>query len=194
MLWVAEGFTVYYQHVILKRAGLTTRQELFKSLRSNIVSYERRPGRLKQSAAEASFATWREGPFGAGDDTISVYDKGAALGMLLDFKIRHETQNAKSLDDVMRALYREFHVDKGRGYTEDEFRTVCEQTAACELQELFDYATTTNEVNYPKYLGYAGLAIEMPGDGPREEAFDIAPVDHPTELQQRILVSWLGNG
>jgi predicted metalloprotease with PDZ domain len=192
MLWVAEGFTVYYEHVILKRAGLTKREELFKNLRTSIVAFERRPGRLKQSAADASAATWREGPFGAGDDTISCYDKGTALAMLLDFKIRHETQNAKSLDDVMRALYFDYHVKLDRGYTEEEFRRVCERIAGCDFEEFFEYTTTTREIDYPKYLGYAGLAIEMPGDGPREKALQITPLKTPSKLQRQILRSWLG--
>ena len=72
-------------------------------------------------------------------------------------------------------MYREFYVELGRGYTEGEFRRVCEETAGRELEEFFDYATTTGEIDYPKYLGYAGLTIEMPGDGPddgpRDEAF-----------------------
>lgn len=44
--------------------------------------------------------------------------------MLLDFKIRHETSNKKSLHDVMRTLYKEFYKKKKRGFTEKEFRTV----------------------------------------------------------------------
>jgi predicted metalloprotease with PDZ domain len=112
--------------------------------------------------------------------------------LLLDFKIRHETQNAKSLDDIMRKLYRDYYVERGRGYTEEEFRRVCEATAGCDLQEFFDYATTTCKIDYPKYLGYAGLAIEMPGEKPRDEAFQITPLEKPTELQRRILASWLG--
>ena len=90
------------------------------------------------------------------------------MGLLLDFKIRHETQNAKSLDDVMRAAVPRVLRPAGPRLHGSRVRRVCEETAGRELEEFFDFATTTGEIDYPKYLGYAGLAIEMPGDGPRD--------------------------
>lgn len=172
MLWVSEGLSVYYEEMIVKRAGLCTEDELFNAFRSNILAYEGKPGRLYQSLAQSSYETWSDGPFGrTGDDvnkTISYYDKGPAVGMLLDFKIRHETKNKKSLDDVMRTLYKEFYQEKKRGFTEDEFRQVCERITGTSLAEVFDYVSTTKEVDYKKYLDYAGLDIdtssrEIPG-------------------------------
>jgi len=150
--------------MIVKRAGLCTEDELLNAFRSNILAYEGKPGRLYQSLTQASYETWSDGPFGrTGDDvnkTISYYDKGPAVGMLLDFKIRHETKNKKSLDDVMRALYKEFYQQKKRGFTEDEFRQVCERIAGTSLADVFDYVSTTREVDYKKYLQYAGLDID----------------------------------
>ena len=172
MLWVSEGLSVYYEEMIVKRAGLCNEEELFNAFRSNILAYEGKPGRLYQSLTQASYETWSDGPFGrTGDDvnkTISYYDKGPAVGMLLDFKIRHETKNKKSLDDVMRTLYKEFYQQKKRGFTEDEFRQVCERIAGTSLAEVFDYVSTTKELDYKKYLQYAGLDIdtvskEVPG-------------------------------
>jgi predicted metalloprotease with PDZ domain len=113
MLWVSEGLTVYYEYVILKRAGLLTDEEILSTFQSSIKAYEDKPGRHFQTPVQASYATWNEGPFGrTGDElnkTISPYDKGPALGIMLDFKIRHETKNKKSLDDVMRFLYSEYY-------------------------------------------------------------------------------------
>jgi len=194
MLWVAEGFTVYYEHLILKRAGLIGRDEVLESLRASVRGYESRPGRLHQSATESSRRTWHEGPFGGDrETTISCYDKGAALGMLLDFKIRHETQNRKSLDDVMRALYYEFYRDKNRGYTEQEFQEVCERVAGCPLTELFEYASTVKPIDYPKYLGYAGLDAVMPEGDVTQESFRMKVVVDANELQKSILANWLGD-
>jgi predicted metalloprotease with PDZ domain len=172
MLWVSEGFTSYYEDLILKRAGLITREEVFEAARSNIVNYENIPGHRFQSATASSFDTWLHS-FGRGDNaantTISYYDKGAALGMLLDFKIRAETKNQRSLDDVMRALYREYYKEKKRGFTNSEFREICERIAGCPLAEIFDvYVSTTKDIDYPKYLAYAGLEIDVEphvGDG-----------------------------
>jgi predicted metalloprotease with PDZ domain len=170
MLWVSEGFTVYYEYLMLARAGLMTQDEMLDALRRNIAAYENSTGHLFQSATQSSYDSWSQGPFGRRGTgvvrTISYYDKGPVLGMLLDFKIRHEAGNRKSLDDVMRTLYRKYYKDQQRGFTDQEFREVCETTAGVSLDELFDYAGTTHDIDYPKYLAYAGLEIEKPKELP----------------------------
>ena len=164
MLWVSEGFTVYYQDLILNRTGLLSRDEVLDRFRSVIARYENAPGHLFQSANESSFDTWMKF-FSRGGNTanttISYYDKGAGLGILLDFKIRNETKNRKSLDDVMRTLYQKFYKEKKRGFTDQEFRQVCEMTAGCSLTEIFEYASTVKDIDYPKYFAYAGLDIDV---------------------------------
>jgi predicted metalloprotease with PDZ domain len=171
MLWVSEGFTVYYEAVILYRAGLITRDEFFEHFRSNIARYENVPGHLFQSATQSSYDTWLQffsrNP-NSSNTTISYYDKGAALGLLLDFKIRYETKNQKSLDDVMRTLYQKYYKGEKRGFTDKEFRDVCEAAAGTSLDEIFEYASTTKEIDYQKYFSLAGLDIdakakEVPG-------------------------------
>ncbi len=170
MLWVSEGFTVYYEYLMLARAGLMAQKELLEAIGKNIAAYENGTGRLFQSATQSSFESWTQGPFvkrGEGiGKTISYYDKGPVLGWLLDLKIRHETQNRRSLDDVMRTLYREFYKDKRRGFTDQEFRDVCERIAGTPLAEVFEYASTTKEIDYSKYLAYAGLELEQPRELP----------------------------
>jgi predicted metalloprotease with PDZ domain len=88
------------------------------------------------------------------------------LGWLLDLNIRHETQNKKSLDRVMRTLYREFYKEKQRGFSDQEFRDVCERIAGAPLTEIFEYASTTAEIDYAKYFSYAGLELEPPKELP----------------------------
>lgn len=182
MLWVSEGFTVYYEYLMLKRAGLTTATDVYRSLGANIRAYESKPGRLEQSVAAASYETWADGPFGK-PGSISYYDKGPVIGALLDLKIRHETNNSRSLDDVMRALYQQYYKQAGRGFTEAEFRAVCEKIAGVELAELFDYVNTVKPLDYRKYFGYAGL--ELTAD------FGLKPIPQPNELQTAILKDWL---
>ncbi len=80
--------------------------------------------------------------------------------MLFDFAIRQKTNNKQSLDDVMRTLYKEYYQKKQRGFTEEELRQVITQTAGDPLTELFDYVYTTKELDYNKYLSYAGLSID----------------------------------
>jgi predicted metalloprotease with PDZ domain len=135
-----------------------------KTFSNSISAYENKPGRQFQTPAEASFTTWEDGPFGrTGDDankTISPYDKGPALGIILDFKIRHATKNKKSLDDLMRLLYNKYYKEKKRGFTEAEFQKEAESVAGTSLADFFDYIYTLKTVDYPTYFNYAGLAID----------------------------------
>ena len=208
LLWVSEGLSVYYEYLLVKRAfskqpgqpALCSEEELFEAFRSNIRAFEGKPGRLYQSLVQASYETWSDGPFGRTGDavnkTISYYDKGPVVGLLLDFKIRHVTANRKSLDDVMRVLYKKYYLKKKRGFTEDEFRQVCEQVAGVSLAEVFEYVSTTKEIDYKKYFDFAGLDIdtkpvEVPGGGKTEASFRISRKPQPDKLQKTILEDWL---
>jgi predicted metalloprotease with PDZ domain len=165
MLWFSEGVTSYYENIILNRAGLFTRTDALDEFKASIANYENIPGHLFQSAAQSSFDAWMlffNRSENASNTTISYYDKGCALGMLLDLAIRYESKNQKSLDDVMRELYRVYYKEKKRGFTDSEFRDVCEKLAGSPLNEIFDvYIPTVQEIDYAKYLGYAGLSIDL---------------------------------
>src|SRR5688572_15100147 len=164
MLWVSEGLSVYYEYLVVRRAGVSTDAELLNALRGNIAAYENKPGKRYQTLEQASYETWSDGPFGrTGDEvnkTISYYDKGPVVGLVFDFKIRQATNNKKSLDDVMRFLYKEYYQKKKRGFTEEELENAFESVAGVSLDEEFEYITTTKELDYPKYFNYAGLKID----------------------------------
>ncbi len=165
LLWFAEGITVYYEYLILNRAGLMTRDEVLERLGSTVARYENAPARRHQSAALSSLDTWT-GFFGrnehAGNTTISYYDIGCGLGLLLDLGIREASRGRASLDGAMRTLYRTYSKGKKRGFTEPELRDVCEKAAGVALDEIFDvYARTVETWDYAKYLGYAGLGIDL---------------------------------
>ena len=193
MLWVSEGLSVYYEYIVVKRAGITTDEELLNALRGNMVAFENKPGRLHQTLEQASYETWSDGPFGrTGDEvnkTISYYDKGPAVGLLFDFRIRQVTNNKKSLDDVMRFLYKEYYQKKKRGFTEEELKSAFELVAGVSLAREFEYITTTKELDYPTYFNYAGLDIDtttqvLPGAyagftvREREDSVFVANVDY----------------
>jgi predicted metalloprotease with PDZ domain len=164
LLWISEGITVYYENLILNRAGYMSREECLGEFSRAIRNYENIPGHLFQSATESGTDAWMQffnflDPE-KNNTTISYYDKGCALGLLLDLAIRHDTKGKKSLDDVMRQLYFEFYKEKNRGFTEQEFRRTCETVAGCSLGEIFGYAASVAAIDYPKYFAYAGLDID----------------------------------
>lgn len=199
LLWLSEGLSVYYEYLIVKRAGLSDEQMLLSALAGNITAHENNPGRLHQSLAQASYNTWKDGPFGTqGDDpgkAISYYDKGPIFGLILDLAIRQATQNQKSLDDVMRQLYWKYYKAKGRGITDAEVEQTCEEVAGASLAPVFEYVYTTKEIDYAKYLAIAGLKLEiLPGDNdkPSSKKYRLGRVEKPDTFQLDVLKSWLG--
>jgi predicted metalloprotease with PDZ domain len=60
-LWISEGLTVYYEYLLVKRAGLISEQEVLTNLSRNITNIQNNPGRLHQSLAQASYDTWKDG-------------------------------------------------------------------------------------------------------------------------------------
>ena len=200
LLWFSEGLTVYYEYLIVKRAGLADAATLFSFFDGNLDAFENDPGRLYQSLQQASYNTWSDGPFGTKgggpDKSISYYDKGPLVGLILDFEIRNATQNKYSLDDVMRLLYQKYYKEGNRGFTEAELQAPCEQVAGIALTTTFEYVYTTKEIDYAKYLAFAGLNTEKQNVDSKGKAttqkFTITCIENPTPLQAAILKSWLG--
>ncbi len=162
MLWVSEGLSVYYQELLLVRAGLMSQDEYLAHMANQIERFENSPGRHYESATDASRKAWNSGSGVRLDRNVSIsyYDNGAMLGAMLDLKIRHATGNRKSLDDVMRNLYRRYYLAEKRGFTDDEFRAECESAAGGNLTGIFEYASEAKEMTYAPYFALAGLKLE----------------------------------
>ena len=164
LLWVAEGITDYYDRLMLRRADLISEQDYRRDTARAIQDLQKTPGRLVQSAEEASFDAWikyyRQDENSV-NSQISYYDKGAILGLLLDLEIRKRSD--RSLDDVMRYLYNEFY-KKDRNYTPEEFQKVCELMAGASLELFFSrYVRGREELDYNGALAAAGLRLDVTG-------------------------------
>jgi predicted metalloprotease with PDZ domain len=194
LLWVSEGLSVYYEFLIVRHAGLTNDNGLLANFEKVITQNENNPGRFHQSLVQASFRTWADGPMGTqGDDptkSISYYDKGPAIGWLLDLAIRQTSQNKKSLDDVMRFLYQQYYKKFQRGFTDAEFQQACETIAGAPLTEVFEYVYTTKDPDYNKYLGYAGINLDIATDVSGKKNFKLTKLEPTTELQNAIFKDW----
>ena len=158
-LWMAEGITDYYGTLILHRAGITTRDELLDAMSNNIEELQTTPGRLVQSAEQASFDAWIKyyrPDENSVNTSISYYTKGAVIGFLLDAKIRRATNGAKSLDEVMKTAYERY--SGARGYTPADFRAVAESVAGTSLKGFWETAIEgTAELDYTEALETFGL-------------------------------------
>jgi predicted metalloprotease with PDZ domain len=162
-LWISEGFTVYYEPLLLRRAGLITTEEALGDMSGWLRTVENGEGKMHMSLRASSYDIWLNffNRSANGNTRISYYDKGPILGLLMDIEIRRLTENRRSLDDVMRSLYHDFHLALGRGFTEQEFWDVCAAVAGRPLAEMRRYVDTTAPIDYAKYLGYAGLEVDM---------------------------------
>jgi len=102
-LWWLEGVTSYYGDVIQVRAGLRKEPNWFWDAQARVFAQvSRSPGWGVVSPERASWTVWKPDPA----HRISYYDQGQVLGFLLDLKIRAATHNRRSLDDVVRFLFR----------------------------------------------------------------------------------------
>jgi len=106
LLWFFEGFTSYYDDLVLRRCGLLDDAGYLRLLTKTINQVQQAPGRLVQSAAEASFDAWvkyyRQDENTA-NATISYYTKGALIALCFDLSLRGAS--SATLDDAMRALW-----------------------------------------------------------------------------------------
>lgn len=162
-LWIAEGFTAYYDNLIVQRAGYYSPDEYLTTLASGISSVESQPGNRIQPVSEASFDAWIKQyrpNENSRNSTISYYDKGAVVALIMDLEIINSTQGKLSLDDVMKEMYNEYYKKQKRGYTDAEFKAMAEKIAGKSLQSIYDdHVNGTKPVNYAQYMGYAGLTI-----------------------------------
>jgi predicted metalloprotease with PDZ domain len=177
LLWVAEGFTDYYAGVFVRRAGLMTDRQYLESVARNIQGLQNTPGRSEQSAEESSFDAWIKyyrPDENSVNSSVSYYDKGSILGLLLDLEIRRRSAGARSLDDVMRALYNDYF-KRGRNYTPEEFQREAERAAGSSLEEFFQrYVRGREELDYNAALEWVGLRLDAsaPAGGARAASGD----------------------
>jgi predicted metalloprotease with PDZ domain len=163
LLWFAEGFTSYYDLLLLRRGGSITVREYLDELGREIRRLSLSPGRLVQSLEESSFDTWIKLYHPTPDSpntTISYYNKGCLFGMVLDLSIRHRTRNRRNLDHVMRLLYREHYKKRNQGFSSEDIESACEEVVGRSLKPLFDRCVRdVDEIDWGRYLSLAGLEI-----------------------------------
>jgi predicted metalloprotease with PDZ domain len=166
LLWVAEGLTSYYENLLVRRADLMNDKAYLELVARAFQALQNTPGRLEMSVEEASFDAWIKyyrPDENSINSSVSYYDKGAIVGLLLDLEIRKHSNGARSLDDVMRGLYDEFY-KKNRNYTPEDFQRASEAAAGSSLEAFFSrYVRGRDELDYNAALAVAGLRLDTTG-------------------------------
>ncbi|MFI5096401.1 MAG: M61 family metallopeptidase [Candidatus Acidiferrales bacterium] len=161
-LWFAEGVTDTYASYTLVRTGLWSKQEFYENLSGQISELENRPAEQWQSAEQSSLDAWLEryALYNQPQRSVSYYTKGQILGLLLDILIRDRTGNQKSLDDVLRAMNRDF-AKAGKLYHDSaDIQLTAEKVAGSSLADFFaKYVSGAEPLPYSDLLARAGLEL-----------------------------------
>jgi len=160
LLWLFEGFTAYYDDLILRRCGLINDESYLELLGQNITRVMRGTGRLKQPVADASFDAWTKyykQDENAPNAIISYYTKGAMIALALDLMIRRDTGGVRSLDDVIRALWQR-HGMTNNGVTEESIEALINEFAGADLSRFFTSALrSTDELDLAPLFSACGI-------------------------------------
>ena len=125
--FVTEGVTTYYGDLFLAQSGVFNTDEYFNEL--NIIFQKHFAGGWENmSVAESSYDLWLDGyEAGIPDRKVSIYTAGALAAWVLDWMIRLQWRNKRSLIDVMRLMWTR-HGANQSGYTYEDYQLAVEET------------------------------------------------------------------
>jgi predicted metalloprotease with PDZ domain len=162
-LWVMEGVTSYYDRYTLRRAGLQPVKRYMEKLAEEWGKLLAIPGRKKQSIEESSFDAWVKlyrPDENSVNSTVSYYLKGGLVALCLDLEIRRRTAGTRSLDDVMRSLWKKYG-ERGEGFADDVQREM-ETAVELELGAFFDRSVRGREdPDLAAALAGVGLQLKL---------------------------------
>jgi predicted metalloprotease with PDZ domain len=161
-LWFSEGVTTTAGNIILLRAGLLDEARYLKGLAAEIAELERRPAHLTQSAEESSLDAWLEkyDYYRLPVRSISYYNKGYLLGVLLDLQVREASKGSASLRDVLRWMNLNY-ARKGQFFPDSEgVRHAAELVSHTDLGWFFQkYVAGTDEIPWDDFFKTVGLRL-----------------------------------
>ncbi|OWT59157.1 peptidase M61 [Candidimonas nitroreducens] len=177
LLWVFEGFTSYYDDLMLLRSGVIGRNDYLRMLAKTISAVHRGSGRHKQSVAESSYDAWTryyKQDENSPNALVSYYTKGSLVALGLDLLIRRETAGAHTLDDVMRLLWERYGRDfyrsgAGRGLPENAMLRLVREATGVNVADFIERCVEGREdVPLQQLLPQQGIAMawKAPSDTP----------------------------
>lgn len=161
-LWWSEGVTSTVGDLMMVRAGYWNEKQYLTGLARQIDELESRPAHLTQSAEDSSLETWYDKyPFyGQPERSISYYNKGEILGVLLDLSVREATANKKSLRDVFHWL-NDHYAKQGKFFPDSAgIEQASEAVCNCALQPFFkNYVSGVAPLPYDQVFNAVGLRV-----------------------------------
>lgn len=161
-LWFSEGVTSTVEGIIELRAGLIDERRYLDYLGDQITELERRPAHLTQSAEESSLDAWLEGNpyYRRPDRSISYYNKGELLGVMLDLAVRDGSHGRASLREVLQWMNQNY-AKKGRFFHDSEsVREAAEAVSHADLGSFFTaYVAGTEKIPWNDFFRSVGLRV-----------------------------------
>jgi predicted metalloprotease with PDZ domain len=172
LLWFFEGFTSYYDELMLLRCGLIDEARYLKLLAATYNGVLATPGRKVQSLAQSSFDTWIKyyrPDENSPNSTISYYGKGALLALALDLSLRTAEPGPSSLDDLMRGLWRRSHAGlrtgaRGAISEADVLAVIAELGGGALAAQFQQWVHGTDDLPLPQL--FERFALQLRGDKP----------------------------
>ncbi len=161
-LWFSEGVTSTVGDMLLARAGFLDDRQYIDRVASEINELQSRPAHRWQSAEQSSLDAWFEGDafYRSPERSISYYNKGEVLGVLLDLRIRQLTHGSKSLRDLFHWM-NDNYAKKGRYFPDsDGVQQAAETVTGQSFEEFFhDYVAGVLALPYNEYFLFVGLQV-----------------------------------
>lgn len=165
LLWVMEGFTSYYDELIMLRTGYYTQAEFLTKMQSLINYAEGSVGSRIQPVAHASFDAWIKSyrpNENSANTTMSYYSRGSVLAAVFDAIIINKYNGKKSLDDFMQHLYKTYHEKLNRGFTEAEFKNELAVFTGENMNDFFSrYIFGTEIIPFDNYFSKIGVMVKQ---------------------------------
>jgi predicted metalloprotease with PDZ domain len=167
LLWVMEGFTSYYDELLLRRAGFYTKERMVQKLSSSLNYVEGSVGTRVQPVAHASFDAWIKAyrpNENSANTTMTYYSRGAVLAAVMDAQIITKFKGKKSLDDFLQKLYVDFYKKLNRGFSEKEFEKAYSDFMGENMDDFFkNYVYDTKVPDYKSIFEKVGLQVTYTG-------------------------------
>ena len=164
LLWVMEGFTSYYDELILRRIGLYSKEEFLNKLQSSINYVEGSVGSRVQPVAHASFDAWVKAyrpTENSANTSMSYYSRGSVLAAIFDVMIINNSKGKEGLDAFLRHLYTKFHKGLNRGFSDTEFKTELEKFVGKDLTDFYKkYINGTEILPYAEIFDNVAITVK----------------------------------
>jgi predicted metalloprotease with PDZ domain len=163
-LWFSEGVTTTVSDILLARAGFIDEATYLQRVGAEITELQRRPAHIWQSAEESSLDAWFEGIafYRSPERSVSYYNKGDIVGILLDLRIRELSAGKKSLRDLFQWMNN--HYAKQHLFFPDSagVQEAVENITGQSFAEFFgDYVAGAKEISYGEFFQFVGLRLNV---------------------------------